>query len=189
VQVLERPQGSQVEDAAQVHVERVGALAGENPTLADLVHGGGGEVGIVRGAARADVDRRAGQLLGQDLVVTVLDPGQRVVLRPVPVRVAQARDRPRVVQERRGVAHCRVEPEAVGDVGLGGPLVGHVDVVGDVVTELVEVRATVGVLERDEVRDERHRVGSGRTDERVGVGAVGDGVLGGLGCFAVGRHH
>ena len=59
VQVLERTQRAQVEDTAQVDVERVGPLPGEDPALADLVHGLPGQVRVVRGAARADVDRRA----------------------------------------------------------------------------------------------------------------------------------
>jgi hypothetical protein len=60
-----------------------------------------------------------------------------------------------------------------------------VDLVEHVVAELVEVRAAVGLLERDEVGDQGHVVRPVGADERVDVGAVGDRVLADLGCFAV----
>src|SRR5262249_56397360 len=64
VQVLERAQVTQVEDRAKVHVEALGALAGEDPdTTAEVVHGRGGQLVVVRGGQRADVARRAGQVL------------------------------------------------------------------------------------------------------------------------------
>ena len=59
--VVERPQRPEVEDAAEVDVEGVGALAGEDLAAAgQVVHGLGGQRGVVRRAARPDVDRRAG---------------------------------------------------------------------------------------------------------------------------------
>ncbi len=76
---------AEVEDAAEVDVEGVGPLAGEDLALADLVHGRGREVGVVRRAPRTDVDRRARQSrLARTLVVAVLDPGEGVELRTVP---------------------------------------------------------------------------------------------------------
>ena len=51
VQVLERPQRAQVEDAAQVDVEAIAALAGEHHAVAlDGVDGLGGERRVVGGA-------------------------------------------------------------------------------------------------------------------------------------------
>ncbi len=188
VQVLEGAQRSQVEDAAEVDMERVRALPGEDPATPDLVHGRGSQVGVVRRRPGADVDRRAGQPGGEHLGLAVLDPGERVELRPVPAGAVETRDLAGVVEEGLRVAHHGVELEAVGDVGLGLAPVGDVDVVDHVVAELVEVRPAVRGLERDVVGDQRDGVGPVGADERVDVRAVGDGVLGGLGCFAVGRH-
>jgi hypothetical protein len=190
VRLVEGTQGAEVEDRTEVDVEGVGALTGEDPAATtDLVDRLLGEGGVVGRAALAHVDRRAGQVLGEHSGAAVLDPGHGVELRPVPRGVGDRLDRPGVVEERLLVAHPRPELEAVGDVGTGAALVVDVDLVADVVTELVEVRTAVGLLQRDEVGDQRHRVGSVGTDEGVGVGAVGDRVLGDLGCFAVGGHH
>ena len=60
-------------------------------------------------------------------------------------------------------------------------VVVDVDLVEDVVAELVEVRAAVGRLERDVVGDQGDGGRVVGADERVQVGAVGDGILGDLG--------
>ena len=187
MKILERTQGAQVEDGAQVDVEPFGSLAGEHRAVTgQRVHGLRGEVLVVRSAARADVDRRDGQPGGEQLRrVPAGDPRHRVVLRAVPGVVGDRGDRPGVVEERVLVADRGLEPELVGDVGPGAGPVGDVDLVEDVVAELVEVGATVGLLQGDEVRYEGDLVGVVGTDKRVDVGVVGYGVFGDLGCLAV----
>jgi tetrahydromethanopterin S-methyltransferase subunit F len=78
--------------------------------------------------------------------------------------------------------------EVVAHVGLGVAGVADVDRVPHIVSELEEVRTALRVLERDEVRDQGHRVRLVGRDERVEVGVVGDRVHGDLGRFAVRRH-
>jgi len=99
--------------------------------------------------------------------------------------VGDRRDRPRVVEERVLVADPGLKPELVGDVGPGAGPVGDVDLIEDIVAELVEVGAAVGLLQGDEVRDEGDPVGVVGTDERLDVGVVGYRVLGDLRCLAV----
>ena len=84
-----------------------------------------------------------------------------------------------------GVGEHRVEPELVGDVGVGVVVVVDMDLVEDVVAELVEVRPTGGLLEGHVIGDYRDRAGVIGADEGVKVGAVGDGVLGDFGRFTM----
>jgi len=187
-------QTRQVEHAAQIDEERIGALPSENlPPAAERMHRLGTEPRLVlRGAALADVARRNLQALRQHrrLVVAALvdDPGDAVVLRPVEVRIVDTGDRAGVVEERVLVPDVGGEPELVADVGLRAAVVGDVDRVQHVIGELVEVRPPVGKLERDEVGDQGDGIRCVGADERVDVGVVGVGILGDLGCFAVGRH-
>ena len=148
------------------------------------------QVRVVRGAAGADVDRRAEKSLGErGPALALLVAGHGVVLRPVPRRVGDLGDLPRVVQEGVLVADLGREAEAVDHVRVPGDTgVADLDLVLHVVAELVEVRATLGVLEGDEVGDERDGVGLVGADERVDVGVVGDRVLGDFRGFAVGGH-
>jgi hypothetical protein len=145
---------------------------------------------VVGRAARTDVHRRDAQPLAeQHLLVLLLalpvHARERVELRPVPVRAADPIDRTGVVEERLVVADRRLELELERDVARGVAAVVHVDLVQHVVAELVEVRAAVGLLERDEVRDQRHVLRPVRAHERVDVRAVSDGVLADFRCLAV----
>ena len=117
---------------------------------------------VVRGAARADVDRRGQQVRAQHLasVKRVVEPGDRVVLRTVPGGVGDVGDRAGVVQESVVVAHDGVKAELVGDVGLRVSAVGYVDLIQRRVVELVEVRAAVRLLERVEVGDQSGEAGT-----------------------------
>jgi hypothetical protein len=118
-----------------------------------------------------------------------VDLADRVELPAVPVGAVQRQDRAGVVQERARVAQPGVEPEPVRHVGPAVPVVVDVDLVADVVAELVEGRATRGLLERHVVGYQGHRARPVRADERVDVGAVGDRILGDLGRFTMGRHN
>ena len=184
VQVLERPQVTQVEDRAQVDVEGIGPLAREHGCpAAQVVDRGAGQAGVVRRRQRPDVARRAGQVAAQRHGAPAGGHGHVVGLDPVPVRVGQRADRARVVQEDAGVADRGAEPEPVGDVGPAVPIVVDVDLVLHVVAELEEVRARRGKLQRDVVGDQRD--GVTRADECVQVSAVGYRVLGDLRRLAV----
>ena len=110
----------------------------------------------------------------------------RVELLAVPVRARRSDSiGPTLYKNVSGVGVAAVEPELVGDVGDPVAVVVDVDLVEHVVAELEEVRAAGGLLQRDVVRDHRHRVRGIRADERVEVGAVGDGILGDFWCFCV----
>ena len=158
--------------------------------LAEVVHGRGGELGVVRGGQRADVARRAGQVLAQfgAGAAVVHELADRVELAAVPVRAVQRGDRPGVVEEGVRVPQPAGEGEPVGDVGYAVTVVVDVDLVADVVAELVEVRAAGRCLERDVVGDQRDGVGPVGAHERIEVGAVGDRVHGNFGSLAMGRH-
>ena len=196
VGALEWTQVAEVEDAAQVDVESVGALPGEHaPSAGEAVIGLCGQRRVVRGAPHADVHRWAGQVAAQDVfrapaaVAVIAGPaGQGERLRPVPGEVAGRGDRAGVVQERVRVTDRGVEGEAVDDVGAGVASVRNLDLVADVVGEFVEVRATVGQLERIEVGDQRDGVGPIRTDEGVNIGVVGRRIFRDLRRFTVRRH-
>ena len=99
---------------------------------------------------------------------------QVVGLVDVQVRVVERRHRPEIAQElTRIVTHDRVEDPGVREVGDGVAVVVDLDVVLRVVGPGVEVRAAVGLLERDPVRDQGHRAGVIRAGERIHVGVVG----------------
>lgn len=190
VQVRERAQDAEVEDRAEVDVEALGALAGEHAApVAEVVHGGVGECGVVGGGERSDVARRAAQV-ASDLrgAPGGFDAGDRVGLAAVPVRGVERLDGAGVVQEGVLVRHRGGEAELVGHVRAAVAVVVDVDLVEDVVAELVEVRAAVRALQRQVVGDQGDGVGLVGADECVEVGAVGDGVLGDLRRFAVGGH-
>src|SRR5213076_2465146 len=88
-------------------------------------------------------------------IPVALDPGDRVRLPYVPVRVRKGRDRPRVVQEGAGILHDRLETELVDDVLFAVSVVVDQDFIEDLIAELEEVRTACGFLQRDEVREER----------------------------------
>ena len=188
VQVLERTQRAEVEDRCRGRRRSRRPAGRRRPSRppGSACIACAGEVRVVRGAADADVDRRArrGPCRGPRAAAPG-DPGDRVGLRTVAGRVADVGDRPGVVEERVRVADLGGEPELVGHVGLGVAAVADVDLVEDVVAELEEVRAALRVLQRDEVGDEGDRRRTVRADERVDVGVVGDGVLGDLRRLAV----
>lgn len=92
-------------------------LAGEHlDAIADLVRRLVGQVGVVRGGQRADVARRAGQILADHRALAVLDAGHVVELPAVPVRAIERQDRADVVEERVGVPQLGLEVKRVGDV-------------------------------------------------------------------------
>ena len=117
------------------------------------------------------------------LPLPVLGDGEELLA--VEVGAVERADRSGVVEERVGVVDDRLEGEVVGDVGLAVAVVVDVDAVQHVVAELEEVGAARRILERDVVGDDRDGVGPIGADERVGVGAVGDGILGDLGRLTV----
>ena len=190
VVLLEGPKVAQVEDGAQVDVEALGPLTGEDGGSRGDAGGGRGHQGrVVGGGEWPDVARRAGDARAQHLAGTALgDPGHRVGLPAVPVGAGQRTDRPGVVEEGVGVGDLAGELELVGDVGIAVAVVVDVDLVEHVVTELVEVGTAVGGLQRDVVGDEGDGVWCVGADERVQVGGVGDGVLGDLGGLTMGGH-
>jgi hypothetical protein len=89
----------------------------------------------------------------------VPDQGDAVGLRPVPVRVAERRDRTDVVEERVRVPRRRLEAELVGEVLATVARVVDVDLVEDAVVEAVEVRPAGRSFERDVIGDERCQAG------------------------------
>jgi len=187
VVLLEGTQDTEVEDGAEVDVEALGPLAGEDlGALGQRDQGVGGELGVVRRRERADVAGRAGDARAQEVGTPVVDPRHRVGLPAVPAGAGQRQDRAGVVQERVGVGDLAGEPELVADVHVTVTVVVDVDGVQDVLAELVEVGPAVRSLQGDVVGDQRDAVGLVGTDEGVEVGRVGDGVLRDLGRFTVG---
>ena len=183
---VERPQAGEVEDRAEVDVERVVDLAGVDLAAARerpdrRAHQGA----VVRRRARADRDGRGRDVLGErrpraaadDAAAALVDAGDAVELRPVPVRVRERVDRARVVEERVRVPGLGAEAELVADVLVAVAGVVDLQLVEDVVAEAVEVRAARRLLERDVVREDRDRVRLVRAHERVDVGVVGDRIL------------
>ena len=176
------PEADQVERAAQVHVERVIALSGEDlRPVPDAVDGGRHQRLVVRGRPGADVVRRGEEIPAERLDVgpalrVLGDLADRVGLDQVEVGVLAllgvVRDRVGVVEERARVLDLGVEPELVGDVLVAVAGVVDLDLVLHVIREAVEVRAAGGLLERHEVRDERRGVGRVRRAEGVDVGVV-----------------
>jgi hypothetical protein len=190
VQVLEGPQCAEIEDAAQVDVETLPALTSEHvPPARQVVDRLRRQHGVVRRATNPHVDRRAEEAARELLRrLAPLHPSDRVRLRTIPRGVGDLGDRAGVVQERIRIRdHCR-EPEPVGDVVLCLTAVGDDDLVEHIVAELVEIRAALGDLGRNEVRNQRDSVRLVRADEDVGVRVVGYRVLADLRRFAVRRH-
>ena len=115
VEVLERAQVAEVEDRAEVDVELLGALAGEDlDAVADVVHGR-----RCPGCARSPGwTRRRRCTAGRPGCSAMtrwpwlVHPGDPVELLAVPVRVAQRADRAGVVEEAVRRGQLRVEAEA-----------------------------------------------------------------------------
>ena len=101
----------------------------------------------------------------------------RVCLRSVPVRVAQRRDRPGVVEERVRVPRRGREPELVADVVLAVSVVVDLDLVEHGVVEAREVRPAGRSFERDVVGNDVDLARVVRIHERVQVGVVSPWVL------------
>ena len=184
VERVERPQAREIEDRAEVDEERIVTLAREHlPASRDVGDRRTRQRFVVRRRARADVVRRDRSVrkkrhrLARVAVRLELDQRQVVVLRPVPVRAVERRDRPGVVEERVRVPRDRVEPELVAQVIPAVPVVVDLDLVENRVVERREVRPAGGLFERDEVRDHRDSVRVVRAHERVQVGVVGSRVL------------
>ena len=175
---VERPQAGEVEHRAEIDEERIVALAGERLDAAgQLLNRGLHERAVVRGRARPDVDRRRRQVPADDGRLVLLHPGDRVVLRPVPVRVGERVDRAGVVEERVAVPGLRPEVELVGHVLPSVSRRVDLELVEHVVAERVEVRPAGGLLERDVVGNDRDRVGPVGAHERVHVRVVRNRVL------------
>src|SRR5207245_2145594 len=124
VQVLERSEGPQVEDRAEVDVEALAPLTREGlHAAAEAAHRGVGQRGVVGRGAGANPDRRGRKVRGEDGRAPgpprAHDLRHRVQLPHVPVRVREGADRTRVVEERRRVLRRRLEPELVRDVLYG----------------------------------------------------------------------
>ena len=200
MQVLKRPQVGEVEDRAQIGEEAVVALTGEHRDAAlDRVDRLRHQRGIVRRRARPDVARRRSQVatdhLGNRLrvgpagpvgdLLLALQQRDRIGLTAVERGIPDRRDRAGVVQERLAVDDVVGEVELIGDVRHAGAVVADVDEVADVGPELIEVGSGRGRLERNVIRDDRHRVRAIGTDERVRVGVVGDRILADLRRFAM----
>src|SRR5204862_1491939 len=111
------------------------------------------------------------------LVAIALDLRDRVELAHVPARIGEGGDRPRVVQEGPGILDERLETELVHDVLFPVPVVVDQDLVEDLVSELEEVRPARGLLEGDEVREDRHFGRVGGIDEKVMVRVIRDRIL------------
>src|SRR5262245_45755348 len=173
MRAVERPEAEEVEDRAQVDLERLVPLAGEDlAAVRERVHRRGGQRLVVGRRARADVDRRRREVAAQHRRHAVVAADHAIALPDVEVRVVERGDGPRVVEERIGVLDLRPERELVRDLRLPVPVVVDVDVVEDVVAELVEVRPSRRLLERDEVGDEHDLVGLLGVHEGVDVGVV-----------------
>ncbi len=167
----------QVEDA-QVQEERVVGLAGEGRrAVGQLVHGLVAQLAVVRHGRLADVGRGHRHVvrelrLRHQALLAQLDEVDVVRLRDVQIRVVQAVDGSRVVEE--GVLVLRVRAERVPEdqLALRVTVVVDVEVVLRVLRERVEVGSAGRFLERDPVGHERGRVRLVRADERVDVGVV-----------------
>ena len=187
VQVLERAQRAEIEHRAEVDVETVEPLAGEEPDAAVERRRSPRRRGRRSSASSADrCCTAAAAVLAEHGACAAAHLGDGGELAAVPVVAVELFDRAGVVEEAV-LAHLGGELEQVGHVGLAVAVVVDVDAVQHVVAELVEVRAAGGILERDVVGDQRDRpgfVGMG-ADEGVGVGAVGHRVLGDLWRFTV----
>ena len=121
-----------------------------------------------------------GKSMAQLAPLVAADLGDRIGLRPVERRAVQGGDRPGVVQERVRVAHGRAEPEFIHDVGATVAGVVDVDPVQHLVAELEKVGSAGRILQRDVVADDGDGVGTIGADKGVGVGVVGNRVLGDL---------
>ena len=191
VQVLERAQGTEIEDRTEVDVEPIEPLTGKHPHVAGkIVDRRIGEPGVVRGRPWSDVARWTTQILAEHdgpraAPLVPRGPRHRIELLAVPRWAVDAEDLSGVVQERVGILDDRVEPEFVGDVTSAVTVVVDDDSVQHVVSELEEVRTTGRIFEWDVVADQRDAVGAIGADERVDVGAVCYRVLGDLRSFAV----
>src|SRR5580693_1208270 len=152
------------------------------------MHGGLGQSGVVRCRKRPDVAWWAGQVLAERLALSVGNTGHGEMLAAYPGLVGQGLDWPRVVKEGVGIGDRAGEPELISDLRLSITIVVDVDLVEHFVAELVEVRSSVRTLEWNIVGDDRHGVRVVGADEGVEIRAVGDGILGDLGCFTVRGH-
>src|SRR5579864_3178539 len=118
----------------------------------------------------------------------MLDARGLVELTPVPVRRPKKRYRARVIEKGVGIGDLVVELERIDNVRFPIAVVVDQDLVQDVITKLVKVRAPGRTFERHIVGVDRNGIRSVRTDECVQVRAVGDRILGNFWSFAMRRH-
>src|SRR3989454_12237870 len=154
MEVLERPERSEVKDRSQIDVEALASLARERlHASAKVIHRGARKGRVVRRGPRPDSYRRGRQLRPEDGrgpgPPRAEDLRDGVELAHVPVRIGQRTDRTCVVEERRGVLRRRLEPELVRDILDTVPVVVDQDLAPDVVPALAEVPTACRLLSRD----------------------------------------
>ena len=169
----------EVEDHSDVPEERVVGLAGEalqaaRQRLDRLL----AEVRVARDALRAGVVRRR-HPVARDAPGGHHPGGvPRVAEDAVELLHEHVARGARVQVAGRGrLRSARDELVPVAHVPLAVAGLVNVEVVPGGVREEIEVRAAVGLLERDPVADDRHRVRSIRAPEGVQVGVVCGGIL------------
>src|SRR5215469_2677328 len=179
MQILERSQGCQVEDRAQVNVEPLGSLPGEyldatGKTMNSLLR----QILVVGCGAYTNVAGWRGQATPQDSRVAArINQGYRIELFPIPIRTTNRRDRAGVVEEGIGIADLCLEAELVRDIGKRIPIIVDFDLIQDIVAELKEVGATRWLLQRNIVADQGDCVRLVRANECVNISAIGHRVL------------
>ena len=172
VPAVEQVEDAEVEEERVVGLTRVG-LAAAGHRVGRL----GDQWRIVGDRCRTDERGRGDRVVEQErLGPGAVGDGQVVGLVHVQVGIVDRRDRTGVVQELARVTGDRRERPRVGEIGHGVAVVVDLDVVASVLGPRVEVRAAVGLLEREPVGDQGNGVGGVGADERIDVGVVGAGI-------------
>ena len=163
----------EIERRTDVTEEAVVPLPGEDlRAVVQIVDARHGKRVVVRRRTRSDVVGWCEQAAADDFARLPLDPCHRVGLL-------------RVLQKCDGL--LVLEGEAPRDVRLAVAVLVGIEHVPSRGRERVPVRAGSRILAGDVVRDDRHRVRTVGTSERVGVRVVRGGILGDQRRFPVAR--
>src|SRR5437899_693855 len=111
------------------------------------------------------------------MLAVLINPGHRIELSLIPIRIIQEGDRSGIVQEGVRIAHVRLETELVGDVLDRISVIVDFDLIEDIIAELIEVWPAIRSLQGNVVGDQGDGVWLVRADKRVDISIISYRVL------------
>ena len=182
-------QGQQVKDL-QVHPEGIIGLASidlhpSGQAIAAIVDCGIHQADIVGGRFFANIDRRGGLIANQDDGTVGSGFGDGDELFAIPIRIGQVVDRAGVVEEGQPRGLFNPAGKGVGDIRLGITVVVDKERIVNVAIPLKIIGAALWRFKGNPVADQDDIVLIFRGDKNIGIGIIGESILGDQRGFAM----